>query len=121
MKSIRSFLVPVLLIAFGVALFSVFPPKDAHANTSPSAIYSKVIDLASQADGVGSTNVVPAPSAVLGDACIASASLDLQDMTISCYIQAAGLAEVRVQNESGGTIDLASATFRVYVHPAGTR
>lgn len=78
-----------------------------------NVFFTKTVDLASQADGVGSTTVVTATGARLGDICVASLAVDVVDMTITCNIQAAGLAEVRVQNESGSAADLAETTMRV--------
>jgi len=103
-----------------VALVS--PPwKTAHADEARVQIFSETYDAASTVDAAGITNVIAAPGAVLGDACVASVSVDVVDMTLTCNIQAAGLAEVRMQNESGSTADLASSTWRVFVFSQGTR
>lgn len=107
------------ITALGGALL-VASPDVAHAQQSP-LIYSEVYDAASTVDAAGITNPIPAPGAVLGDFCIASVGVDVVDMTITCNIQAAGVAEVRMQNESGSTADLASTTWRVIVFPRGTR
>jgi hypothetical protein len=104
-----------------VALLSVYPPTDAQAQAFPnvySAAYTTAFDLS---DAAGATVVVNAPSAALGDFCLASVSVDIVDATLTCYIQAAGKAEVRFQNESGTSTDLAGGTVRVIVFPKGTR
>lgn len=68
------------------------------------------------ADGVGETSSgITVTGAALGDYCIVSAPYDLQDMKATCYVQAANTVEIRLQNESGGTVDLASGTWRVRV------
>lgn len=125
MKSMmRSFLVVASLlvaVATCVSLSTLLPSRIAEAQPKGVQIYSETYDAASTADGAGITNAIAAPGAVLGDFCIASVSVDVVDMTITCNIQAAGSAEVRMQNESGSTVDLASATWRVMVFPHGTR
>jgi len=93
----------------------------AHASDARADIYSATYDPASLADAAGATTTITVPSAILGDACVASFSLDLQGITLTCYISAAKTASVRFQNESGGTLDLASGTLRVFVLPRGTR
>lgn len=109
-------------VVCAVAMFS--PPwQSAHADDARVSVFSatysaSALDLA---DAAGATVVVNAPGAVLGDACVASISEDAVDATISCYIQAAGKAEVRFQNESGTSTAMAGGTARVFVFPAGTR
>lgn len=74
------------------------------------------INVASLADGAGATSQVTLNGVALGDIVLGvSAGVDLQDMTVTAYVQAANTIEIRVQNESGGVIDLASTTFRVLV------
>jgi len=79
------------------------------------------VDVGSLADGVGETVTIAVPGAALGDACVASFGVDVQDMTVTCCVQAANAVEVRVQNESTGTINLASTTMRVFIFSKGTR
>jgi hypothetical protein len=118
MKVLSGLCVAMLLLV--VALVS--PPwQSALADTARVNVFSETYDAASTVDAAGITNVISAPGAALGDACIASISVDAVDMTVTCYIQAAGLAEVRMQNESGSTVDLASSTWRVFVFSKGTR
>jgi hypothetical protein len=73
------------------------------------------INPASLADGAGATQVVSVPGAKLGDVVLVSAPYDLQDITVTAYVQAADLVEVRVQNEGGATVDLASGTWNILV------
>ena len=44
-----------------------------------------------------------------------SAPYDLQDIVVTGYVQAADTVEIRVQNESGSTVDLASGTWKLLV------
>ncbi len=123
MQALKRALFPTLLIvaaaAYAVLASGLFPSS---ASAQPGVmIYSETYDAADTEDGAGLTNVIAAPGAVLGDFCVASVSVDVQDVTLTCNIQAAGLAEVRMQNESTASRDLGSATWRVMVFPHGTR
>lgn len=70
-------------------------------------------DPGSLDDGVGETSAaVPYPGATLGGVAVqAIAPYDLQGITCNAYVDAANSCKVRLQNESGGTIDLASGTW----------
>jgi hypothetical protein len=76
---------------------------------------SVVYDPPSLVDGAGTTTTVTVAGAVLGDFAIVSFSLDLQGITVTAYVSTANTVSVRFQNESGGTLDLASGTLRVKV------
>ena len=66
-------------------------------------------------DGAGETKSVAVTGAALGDFVVVSAPYDLQDMTATAYVQATDTVEVRLQNESTATVDLASGTWEVQV------
>lgn len=66
-------------------------------------------------DGAGVTTTVGVLGAVLGDLVTVSFSLDLQGITFTGYVSAAGTVSVRFQNETGGALDLASGTIRARV------
>jgi hypothetical protein len=75
-------------------------------------------NLASLSDGAGATEVgIPCIGAVLGDYVLVSMGVDTQGIMVTGYVQAAGLIDIRYQNETGATIDLASTTVRVRVIP----
>lgn len=76
---------------------------------------SATYDAASLADGVGATTTVTVTGAALGDFANASFGVDLQGITVTAYVSAANTVSVRLQNESGGTLDLASTTLRAMV------
>jgi len=78
-----------------------------------------VYDPASLGDGVGATAEVTVAGAALGDYAFVSFSLDLQDITVTAYVSAPDKVQVRFQNESTGTVNLASGTLRVGVIPQG--
>lgn len=88
----------------------------AVADTPRMAVFSEsVSDPASLADGAGVSNDVTAEGAILGDFCVASFSVDVVDLTVTCNITAAGVATVRHQNESAAPVDLDAYTVRVAV------
>lgn len=80
---------------------------------SGSAVYNPS-DLA---DGAGETTTVTVTGAVLGDFVLASFSLDLQGITLTAYVSATNTVSVRFQNETGGSINLASGTLEARVIP----
>ena len=72
-----------------------------------------VWDPGSLADGAGETSAaVPYPGATLGGVSVqAIAPYDLQGITCNAWVDAANSCKVRLQNETAGTIDLASGTW----------
>lgn len=74
-----------------------------------------VWDPASLADGVGETKAVTVPGVVLGDFVMVGAGVDVQEMLVSATVTATDTVEVRLQNETGGVLDLASSTWHVRV------
>jgi hypothetical protein len=108
MKSLRVF-------AVGLLAAAVLLTQASFAKDPPIQIVSATYDAASLADGAGATTTVTVPGAVLGDACVASLGVDLAGILMTCYVSAASTASVRLQNETTGTLDLASATLRVFV------
>ncbi len=78
---------------------------------------SATYDAASLNDGVGATTTVTVTGAALGDFCLVSLGVDVAGITVTGYVSAADTVSVRIQNESGGTLDLASTTVRAVVIP----
>lgn len=80
---------------------------------------SEVYDAANLVDAAGATSTgATVTGAALGDLVLASYSVDLQGITANSYVSAANTCKTRLQNESGGAIDLASATIRYLVIPS---
>lgn len=78
--------------------------------------YLGTLDVASLADGVGATSTLTVLGVALGDQVLAiSMGVDLQGITVTGYVSAANTVSIRFQNESAGTLDLASTTIRVLV------
>ena len=78
---------------------------------------SKTHDFGSLADGAGESTDVTVTGAALGDFAMVSVGVDVTDMTVTADVVAANTVQVRAQNESGGTVNLASTTVRVVVFP----
>lgn len=57
------------------------------------------------------------PEATLGDFVHASLNIDLQQLTLSAYVESAGAVRVLVANNTGGNVTLGASTVRVYVRP----
>lgn len=76
----------------------------------------ETINPSSLVDGAGETiQVTGVVGATLGDWILVSAPYDLQDITVTAYVQANDTVEIRLQNESGSTVDLASGLWRILV------
>lgn len=87
----------------------------AQAMRTAYLVGSATFDAASLADGVGATTTVTVTGAALGDYVLVSHGVDLQGISVTAYVSAANTVSVRFQNESGGVLDLASATLRALV------
>jgi len=75
-----------------------------------------VFDPGSLVDGAGETKTsITITGAEFGDFVLISAPYDLQDLIVTGYVSAANTVEIRVQNESTATVDLASGTWDVRV------
>lgn len=84
---------------------------------------SGTLDVANLIDAAGTTDTftVTATAAAggdftLGDAVLTwSCSVDVAGLNVTPYVSATGVVSVRLQNESGGPVDLASATWKFLV------
>jgi hypothetical protein len=93
---------------------------DIIAVRSPLAgllIGSATYDASSLVDASGETTTVTVTGAAVGDFALASLGVDVAGITVTAYVSAANTVSVRVQNESGGTLDLASTTLTAAVLP----
>lgn len=85
-------------------------------NTLTSVLVgSATFNAGSLADGAGETTTVTVTGAALGDFALCSLGVDVAGITVTAYVSAADTVSVRLQNESGGTLDLASTTLRAMV------
>lgn len=72
-------------------------------------------DAASIADGDEEAKEVTVTGAVLGDYAIVSLSVDVADLVLNAQVTAADTVTCILANNTGGAIDLASATVYVRV------
>ena len=83
-----------------------------------SGMYAELtVDLASIADAASLGTTVAVPGAKLGDFAMVSCSLDVVDLSLTADVTAANVVTFVLNNNTGGAVDLASATFRVKVVP----
>jgi hypothetical protein len=83
---------------------------------SATWLVKATLDAGSLDDGVGETDDVTVPGVALGDMVLAaSLGVDLVGLTVTGYVSAANTVKFRIQNESGSTVNLASATLRIVV------
>ena len=104
--------------------FSDFPTKGSNVNGGFGAggIYAKAvlngsatIDPISLVDGAGETITIAVTGAALGDYAMFSPGVDLQGITVTAYVSVADVVSCRLQNETTGTIDLATSTWKAKV------
>lgn len=74
-------------------------------------------DAGSIADGDEEVKEVTVTGAALGDFVLVSSSVDVADLAITGAVTAADTVTVQLNNNTGGAIDLASATIYVRVLP----
>jgi hypothetical protein len=84
------------------------PTRPVRVTRYGSATY----DPASLGDGAGATTTITVTGAALGDFARCSFGVDLQGVMLTGYVSAADTVACRFQNESAGTLDLASSTLR---------
>lgn len=84
--------------------------------------YSGTLDVASLTDGTGASSTITVPGVQLGDMVLGrSMGVSTAGMTVTADVTAADTVIVRFQNESAGTVNLASTTLRLLVgRPNGT-
>ena len=80
---------------------------------------SETKDFGSIADGNEEAEEVTVTGAALGDFALASLSIDAIDLVITAEVTAANTVTVVVLNNTGGALDLGSATLSVQVIKAG--
>ena len=74
------------------------------------------LNASSLADGAGETNTITVPGVKLGDIVMnISMGVDVSGISITPYVSAADTVSIRFQNETTGTLDLASTTVKCVV------
>ena len=74
------------------------------------------LNASSLADTAGETNTIAVPGVKLGDIVLnVSMGVDVSGISVTPYVSATDVVSIRFQNESGGTLDLASTTVKAVV------
>lgn len=81
------------------------PPVRGSATYNPPSLVS----------GASATTTISITGAIMGRFALASFSLDLQGITLSAYVSAAGTVTCVFFNGTAGTLDLASGTLAAIV------
>jgi hypothetical protein len=103
-----------LAVVTATADLNVYVLDESKADCRGASVYNP--PSLSDADGV--TVDVTCLGARVGDFAVASFSLDLQGILLSALVSANNIVSVRLQNETGGTLDLGSGIIRVIVFKA---
>lgn len=74
-----------------------------------------VIDPISLVDGAGETVTITATGAVVGDFVLVAPGVDLDGLVMTASVTSANTVSCRLQNETTGTVDLASSTWKAKV------
>ena len=83
---------------------------------SDTWLVTATLDAGSLVDAAGETDTIAVPGVALGDMVLGcSFAVDEAGLTVTGYVSASNVVSLRVQNESGSTVDLASAKIRVVV------
>ena len=83
---------------------------------SDTWVVTATLDAGSLNDAAGETDTVAVPGVALGDMVLGiSFAVREAGMSVTGYVSAADVVTIRVQNESGSTVDLASTKIRVVV------
>ena len=75
---------------------------------------SAVYDPPNLVDGAGTTTTVTVTGAKLGEIALCAFSLDTQGIILHPWVSATNTVSVRLQNETGGALDLASGTLTAW-------
>ncbi len=84
--------------------------------TTDTWVVTATLDTDNLADAAGVSDTVAVPGVALGDIVLGfSFGVNLSGMTVTSYVSAADSVVIRVQNESGGAVNLASTTIRLVI------
>ena len=76
---------------------------------SDTWVVTATLDAGSLVDAAGESDTVAVPGVALGDMVLGiSFAVSEAGMSVTGYVSAADVVTIRVQNESGSTVDLAS-------------
>jgi len=79
------------------------------------ASVTATVNPASLADGVGESTDVTVTGAALGDFVMVAPKVDVADVLVDARVTAVNTVTIRVQNESGGGLNLAASVWNIAV------
>lgn len=79
------------------------------------ASVTATVDPACLIDAAGASTDVTVTGAALGDFVLVAPKVDVVDVLVDARVTAANVVTIRVQNESGATVNLASSTWNLLV------
>jgi hypothetical protein len=95
---------------------TVSPPVTTWVDGAGGIDATVTYNPGSLADGAGETSSgFTVTGAAFGDFVLVAAPYDLAGVTVTGYVSAANTVRIRVQNESGGVVDLASGSWNLRV------
>jgi hypothetical protein len=87
----------------------------------PAALFATAsVNVTALVDAAGATSSMTVTGAALGDYAFYSHGVDIESISAHAYVSAADTVEIRFQNESAASTDLAAAAGRVVVIPKGS-
>lgn len=92
-----------------------FGRKQFQALFSGVVAATATLNPGSLTTGTGESDTVALSEVQLGDIVLVSFKEDMQGLQSVGYVSAAGVVTIRIDNNTGGTIDLASITINVLV------
>lgn len=83
---------------------------------SDTWLVTATLDAGNLTDGTGETDTVAVPGVALGDMVLGcSFAVDEVGMSVTAYVDSAGSVSIRIQNESGSTVNLAACKIRLVI------
>ena len=83
---------------------------------SDTWLVTATLDAGNLVDGAGETDTVAVPGVALGDMVLGcSFAVDEVGLSVTAYVDSAGSVSIRIQNESGSTVNLASCKIRLVI------
>jgi hypothetical protein len=79
------------------------------------ACVQATVDPGNLVDGAGEDDTVTVTGAKVGDIVLVGLGVSAAGITVTAYVSAANTVSIRVQNESGGTLNLASSVCNIVV------
>lgn len=106
-------LIGLPILTMGGVSIDAFPRWLSEQPLTGSVVY----DPPSLADGTTTSTTLAVPGARIGDQVELAAPYNLSGVIATAYVNTTNTVTILLNNESGGTVDLGSGTWRVSVYP----